>query len=252
MHNPQTRNQFIALRAQGWSLAHIAVQIHVHQRTLVVWNREMKEEIHHHRALEVEALQEKLLASHELELSRLASTLEAVEQELKKRDFAYASTTTLVHLAAKLRDQIRKIRIEPNFDLYPDPAPDSPEPTDPGSPFFTLHSALPDNTTKTPPELHHSPACDGGASACPAELQRSGVPASRPSDFAGVSQTASAKDQGAPSGNSVHPVNSVKKSVNTTITPPKPHQILDSFSYRLLDHPFTKPNRALSSVRSLR
>jgi hypothetical protein len=155
MHNPQTRNQFIALRAQGWSLAHIAVQIHVHQRTLVVWNREMKEEIHHHRALEVEALQEKLLASHELELSRLASTLEAVEQELKKRDFAYASTTTLVHLAAKLRDQIRKIRIEPNFDLYPDPAPDSPEPTDPGSPFFTLHSALPDNTTKTPPELHH-------------------------------------------------------------------------------------------------
>ena len=39
MHTERTREQFVELRAQGWSLRHLASELHVGQRTLVDWNR---------------------------------------------------------------------------------------------------------------------------------------------------------------------------------------------------------------------
>jgi hypothetical protein len=119
MHPDNTKTRFLELRAKGWSLGRIASQIGVSKRTLVDWNYQHREELRLLRAVELEALQEKILASHKAELSRLAGRLEAVELELSQRELddklRYAGTRDLYRIAALLRAEIRKIRIEPDF-----------------------------------------------------------------------------------------------------------------------------------------
>src|SRR5436305_10821847 len=59
MHTQKTQDQFIELRAQGWSLRHLAGELYVAKRTLVDWNRECAAEIQALRAVELEACREK-------------------------------------------------------------------------------------------------------------------------------------------------------------------------------------------------
>lgn len=126
MHSTDTKSRFLELRAKGWSLARIAAAIEVSQRTLVDWNCQHRAELQSLRALEVEALEEKILATHEYELTCLAKHLEQIEGELSRRKFDYESTRDLFHLAALVRTQIRKSRLEPVFPM--DTAPESIEP----------------------------------------------------------------------------------------------------------------------------
>ena len=44
MYDTDTKNQFLELRAKGWSLARIAERLKVAQRTLVDWNRQEHEQ----------------------------------------------------------------------------------------------------------------------------------------------------------------------------------------------------------------
>ncbi len=106
MHTNKTRSQFLELRAQGWSLARIAAQIRVSKTTLLDWNRQLADEIHTLRALEREALHEKILSSHQDDLGRLAKLHDAVEQELASRKLNEVPTEKLFRLAADLRQQI--------------------------------------------------------------------------------------------------------------------------------------------------
>ena len=100
--------QFLELRAKGWSLARIAERLKVAQRTLVDWNRQEHEQIRTLRAIELEALQEKILASREQELTRLKLELDRLETELTKRTVEYVSTENLYRLSALMRSEIRK------------------------------------------------------------------------------------------------------------------------------------------------
>ncbi len=113
MHSTDTKSRFIELRAQGWSLARIAAHLDVSKRTLVDWNQHAQAEIRALKAVELEALQEKLLASHEAELTQLNAHLQRVEQELAVRTFKGVSTENLYRLAAQLRRQLRQTRLCP-------------------------------------------------------------------------------------------------------------------------------------------
>src|SRR5437867_3735551 len=112
MHSPETKNQFIELRAQGLTLARIASQLGVSKRTLVDWSRQCQSEIRSLHAVELEALHEKLLGSHEAELSRMVNHLNIIHRELAKRNFMTVSTEKLLQLSLSLRREIR--------DLSPD------------------------------------------------------------------------------------------------------------------------------------
>jgi hypothetical protein len=113
MHSTDTKSRFIELRAQGWSLARIAGHLAVSKRTLVDWNQHAQAEIRALKAVELEALQEKLLASHEAELTQLTAHLERIEQELAGRSLEVVSTENLFRLAAQLRLLLRKARLRP-------------------------------------------------------------------------------------------------------------------------------------------
>lgn len=115
MHSTDTKSQFIELRAKGWSLARIAAQINVSPRTLVDWNRQSHAEIRTLRAVELEALQEKILASHEHELTRLTQHLQRIEEQLAKKKLEFESAPDLYRMAALMRAEIRKVRLEPDL-----------------------------------------------------------------------------------------------------------------------------------------
>ena len=109
MYDAETKSRFIELRAKGWSLSRIAEQLKVSQRTLVDWNRQEHEQIRTLRAIEWEALQEKILATGEHELVRLKKELDRLEAELAKRTVEYVSTENLYRLSALVRAEIRKV-----------------------------------------------------------------------------------------------------------------------------------------------
>jgi hypothetical protein len=109
MHDADTKNQFLELRAKGLSLRRIADRLKVAQRTLVDWNRQEHEQIRTLRAIEFEAIQEKILATHEQELTRLKLELDRLETELGKRTVQYVSTESLYRLTVLLRGEIRKV-----------------------------------------------------------------------------------------------------------------------------------------------
>ena len=180
MHSTDTNGKFLELRAKGWSLARIATQIGVSKRTLVNWQHQHRQELRLLRAVELEALQEKILASHKAELTRLAGRLEAVEIELSQRELdnklRFVDTRDLYRLAALLRDEIRKLRIEPDFspEELPQPlslspaaeAEDLDQPAEASIPSADLPNALapaaPETSEPTPTpipgtaeELHH-------------------------------------------------------------------------------------------------
>ena len=115
MHSTDTKSQFIELRAKGWSLARIADRLNVCTRTLVDWNRQSQTEIRALHAVELEALQEKILATHELELTRLTQHLQRLEEETAKRKFVCVETKDLYRLCSLVRAEIRKVRLEPEL-----------------------------------------------------------------------------------------------------------------------------------------
>jgi hypothetical protein len=67
------------------------------------------EQIRALRAIESEALQEKILAIHEQQLVRLTTELERLETELAKRTLEYVSTENLYRLSALVWAEIRKV-----------------------------------------------------------------------------------------------------------------------------------------------
>ncbi len=109
MYGTDTKSQFLELRAKGWSLARIAAHLNVAQRTLVDWNRQEHEQIRTLRAIEIEALQEKILASREQELLRLKQELDRLDQELLKRSVECISTENLYRLISLVRAEVRKV-----------------------------------------------------------------------------------------------------------------------------------------------
>ena len=108
MHDQETQQKFIELRAQGRSFARIATELNVARRSLIDWSRKFQFEIQNQRAIELEALQEKYLASREERLRRLGGQLAQVEEELQTRSVAELSTPRLFLLAESLRRQIRQ------------------------------------------------------------------------------------------------------------------------------------------------
>jgi hypothetical protein len=112
MYTSDKIDKFIELRAQGWSLNHIASELHIAKRTLVEWSSEQAAQIKSLRALLQETAQEKLAASHEEELARLLQTQKDVEDELANRPLYRLPLEKLFGVAADLRQEIRSLREE--------------------------------------------------------------------------------------------------------------------------------------------
>ena len=106
MSDIEIQKRFIQLRSQGLSFGRIADELHIARRTLINWSRKFQYEIQNLRAIELEGLQEQLIATREVRARALSEHLRRVETELKKRDVAELSTSRLFGLADSLRHEI--------------------------------------------------------------------------------------------------------------------------------------------------
>ncbi len=109
------------------------------------------------RALELEALQEKILATREQELQTLKNNLDLIQQQIATRDHAYTSLENLYRVAALVRAEIRKVCQTPDFSdpslteqLEADSRPAHSEPV-PTAPEALARSATPTAGQNTSP-----------------------------------------------------------------------------------------------------
>ena len=109
MHDDKTVQRFIELRAQGWTYARLMTELNVSKPTLIAWSRKHQFQIQNLKAIELEALREKWLASTTDRVNALGEQLRKVEAELAKREPAAARRTPqLFALARSLRRQIEQ------------------------------------------------------------------------------------------------------------------------------------------------
>lgn len=108
MHDPQTVQKFIELRAQGRTFAQLIAELNVSKPTLIAWSRKHQFEINNLKAIELEALSGKWLASITERVNGLGEQLRCVETELGKRDVSQLTTPQLFTLARSLRHQIEQ------------------------------------------------------------------------------------------------------------------------------------------------
>jgi hypothetical protein len=116
MYTSDKHDKFIELRAQGWSLGHIANELYVSKRTLVDWNGEFATQIQAMRALELEMLKEKVTASRDEEVNRLTRLQKDIADELSNRTLKYLDTDKLFRLSVDLRQEIKRILQDQDSD----------------------------------------------------------------------------------------------------------------------------------------
>jgi len=117
MHDDKTVQRFIELRAQGWSYARLMTELNVTKPTLIAWSRKHQFQIQNLKAIELEALGEKWLASTTDRVNALGEQLRRVETALGQRDVGELTTPQLHTLARSLRRQIEQATSSPGFTV---------------------------------------------------------------------------------------------------------------------------------------
>jgi len=104
------QQQFIELRAKGYSFQKIADQLSVSKPTLIGWSQEDKtaKEIHNLRTLHLDELQEKYAMTKRHRIAVFGDVLNRAKVELDKRDLSDMSTEKLVTMVIKLSDTLRQ------------------------------------------------------------------------------------------------------------------------------------------------
>lgn len=113
MTNTDLKQQFITLRAKGYSLEKIAKEIGKCRQTLSNWNYNLQEEIANAKAIELEALFEECFLNKEHRVKELSTLLNKINKELEKRDLTTLSDDKLIDLKLKIGEQLKQEIITP-------------------------------------------------------------------------------------------------------------------------------------------
>ena len=115
MKDAKTIEEFIILRAQGWSFDRIAKKLKTAKQTLINWSGTYAVEISHLKALELEALQEQYYLTKEGKIKLLGEAVKTLKTELDKRDLSDVPTATLYELLDRYHELARTEAVDPDF-----------------------------------------------------------------------------------------------------------------------------------------
>jgi IS30 family transposase len=110
-----TKQQFIELRAKGYSFDKIAKELGKAKQTLIDWSKEFKEEIANLKALELEALYESYYLLKENRIQTFGGLLNRLKEEVLSRDLSDVPTDKLLDLFLKYDSQVKEEIIEPIY-----------------------------------------------------------------------------------------------------------------------------------------
>jgi transposase-like protein len=108
------KQQFIELRAKGYSYQKIAEQLSVSKPTLIDWSKDNQtsKDIHNQRTLYLDELQEQYAMTKRHRITVLGEVLNRAKTELDKRDLSEMSTDKLITMVIKLSDTLRQDETE--------------------------------------------------------------------------------------------------------------------------------------------
>lgn len=107
MHDNETKEKFIELRAKGKAYAEIAETLGVSKQTLITWGQEFELQIGNLKAIENETLQEQYRISKQQRLKTLGDMAQSIDAELAKRNLDEVPTDKLIFLRLKLLDTMK-------------------------------------------------------------------------------------------------------------------------------------------------
>jgi transposase len=114
-YDTETKNQFIELRAKGWTFSKIAEHLGISKQTAVTWSKDLHAEIANLRNIELEALQEKYKNTVEQRLKLFGRQFKRVTEELRSRDLSEVPTKDLCEMFLKLAAALKKEQTVCNF-----------------------------------------------------------------------------------------------------------------------------------------
>lgn len=108
------KQQFIELRAKGYSYQKIAEQLSVSKPTLIDWSKDdqTSKDIHNQRTLYIDELQEQYAMTKRHRITVFGEVLNRAKTELDKRDLSEMSTDKLITMVIKLSDTLRQDETE--------------------------------------------------------------------------------------------------------------------------------------------
>jgi len=109
----EMQQQFIELRAKGWSLRKIERRLKVSKSALANWSQELEEEIASLKAMELEALYESHFLTKQTRIMALGQQLKAIQKEIKSRGLADVPTEKLLELELKYLAALQDEYVEP-------------------------------------------------------------------------------------------------------------------------------------------
>ena len=115
MKDEETKMRFVELRAKGWSFDRIAQEDKTSKQTLLTWSKKLEPEIADLRAVELENLQEKFRVTWAQRIELLGEKLQAIKDELDKRDLSGLRTEKLFDLFMKYSNGLRAATMEKIF-----------------------------------------------------------------------------------------------------------------------------------------
>lgn len=107
------KEAFVELRAQGLPIKRVAEELGVSTKTLVVWGKELRDEIANLRAVELELLREKFYLATERRMELFGGVLKQIRTELENRDLADVPTALLIKLLLDTHEALRAEDVEP-------------------------------------------------------------------------------------------------------------------------------------------
>lgn len=110
-----TKQQFIELRAKGWSFDKIAKELGKAKQTLIDWSKELQDEIANLKAMELEAIYESYYLLKENRLQTFGILLNKIKDEVLSRDLTEVPTDKLLELLLKYNTQIKEEIVEPIY-----------------------------------------------------------------------------------------------------------------------------------------
>lgn len=110
-----TKQEFIELRAKGWSFDKIAKQTGKAKQTLIDWSKELQDEIANLKASELEAIYESYYLLKENRLQTLGGVLNKIKDEILSRELKEVPTDKLLELLLKYNTQVKEEIVEPIY-----------------------------------------------------------------------------------------------------------------------------------------
>lgn len=108
MNTYEKKLKFIAMRANGDSLARIAEELGVCTKTCSNWEEKMKKEIEEQRARNVEELSEAYSIQRDARIRRLSNVLERIDNELENKDFSKMPVESLLKMKLRYEAELSK------------------------------------------------------------------------------------------------------------------------------------------------